>query len=78
MQGNDNLLVALHKGKLPHLDVKDISDDVTTCWLDSIANGTAVAFVEEILNIQTQISVNAQRQLIIDIEFIPFEIGPYF
>lgn len=70
MQGNDNLLVALHKGKLPYLNAEDLSDDVTTCWLDSIANGTAIAFVEEILNIQTQIPVNSQRQLIIDIEFI--------
>ena len=67
MQGNDNLIVALHKGKLPYLDVKDLSDDITACWLDSIANATAVTFAEEILNIQQHVSVNSQRQLIIDI-----------
>ena len=67
MQGNDNLIVALHKGKLPYLDVKDLSDDVTSCWLDSIANATAISFSEEILNIQVQIPINSQRQLIIDI-----------
>ncbi len=70
MQGNDNLIVALHKGKLPYLDAKDLTDDITSCWLDSIANATAVVFSEEILNIQMKISVNSQRQLIIDIEFI--------
>ena len=71
MQDNANLIVALHKGKLPYLDVKDLSDDITTCWLDSIANATAITFTDEILNIQQQtISVNSQRQLIIDIEFI--------
>jgi len=71
MQDNANLIVALHKGKLPYLDVKDLSDDITTCWLDSIANATAITFTDEILNMQQQtISVNSQRQLIIDIEFI--------
>ncbi len=67
MQDNANLIVALHKGKLPYLDVKDLSDDITACWLDSIANATAITFSDEILNIQQSISVNSQRQLIIDI-----------
>ena len=67
MQDNANLIVALHKGKLPYLDEKDLSDDITACWLDSIANATSITFSDEILNIQQQISVNSQRQLIIDI-----------
>jgi hypothetical protein len=75
MQDNANLIVALHKGKLPYLDVKDLSDDITACWLDSIANATAITFTDEILNIGSGgagggIVVNSQRQLIIDIEFI--------
>ena len=67
MQDNANLIVALHKGKLPYLDIKDLSDDITACWLDSIASATAITFCDEILNNQQQISVNSQRQLIIDI-----------
>ena len=68
MQDNSNLIVALHKGsKLPYLDEKDLSDDITSCWLDSIANATVVNYSDEILTINHQISVNAQRQLIIDI-----------
>lgn len=66
MQDNSNLVVALRKGKLPFLDEQDLSDDLTACWLDSIANATYSTFCEEILKIG-QISVNAQRQLIIDI-----------
>ena len=68
MQDNANLIVALHKGsKLPYLDEKDLSDDITSCWLDSIANATVVNYSDEILTINHHISVNAQRQLIIDI-----------
>lgn len=67
MQDNASLIVALHKGKLPYLDVKDLSDDITACWLDSIANATAITYCDEILNIQHNISINSQRQLIIDI-----------
>ena len=59
--------INLFKGKLPYLDIKDLSDDITACWLDSIANATAITFSDEILNIQQNISVNSQRQLIIDI-----------
>jgi conserved oligomeric Golgi complex subunit 7 len=70
MQDNSYLVVALRKSKLPYLDEKELSDDITTCWLDSITNATAIALCEEILNIQ-QLSTNAQRQLIID-------IGVYF
>ncbi len=70
MQGNDHLIVALQKGKLPYLDSRDLTDDITSCWLDSIANATAIVFSEEILNIQVKIPANSQRQLIIDIEFI--------
>lgn len=66
MQDNDNLIVALRKSKLPYLDEKDLSDDITACWLDSIANATYITFSDEILKI-SQISVNSQRQLIIDI-----------
>jgi hypothetical protein len=66
MQDNSNLIVALRKGKLPYLDEQDLCDDLTACWLDSIANATYSVFCEEILKIN-QISVNAQRQLIIDI-----------
>ena len=66
MQDNDNLIVALKKSKLPYLDEEELSEDITACWLDSIANATAITFSDEILNIQ-QIPVNAQRQLIIDI-----------
>ncbi len=62
----------LLQGKLPYLDVKDLSDDITACWLDSIANATAITFSDEILNIQQQVSVNSQRQLIIDIGMIEF------
>jgi hypothetical protein len=69
MQDNTNLLVALKKSKLPYLDDKDLSEDIMACWLDSISNGTVINFCDEILQIQ-QIQVNAQRQLIIDIEFI--------
>lgn len=69
MQDNLNLKIALKKGKLPHLDEKDLSEELTACWLDSIANATVVALSDEILKIP-QIRVNSQRQLIIDIEFI--------
>lgn len=69
MQDNANLIVALHKGKLPYLDEKDLSDDITACWLDSIANATSITYVEEILKVQ-QIPVNLQRQLIIDIGMV--------
>ena len=68
MQDNANLVVALHKGgKLPYLDEKDLSDDITSCWLDSIANATVFNYSDEILTINHSISVNSQRQLIIDI-----------
>jgi hypothetical protein len=68
MQDNANLIVALHKGsKLPYLDEKDLSDDITSCWLDSIANATVVNFSDEILTLNNPISINSQRQLIIDI-----------
>ena len=68
MQDNANLIVALHKGsKLPYLDEKDLSDDITSCWLDSIANATVVNYSDEILTMNHNISVNSQRQLIIDI-----------
>jgi hypothetical protein len=70
MQDNANLIVALHKSKLPYLDEKDLSDDITACWLDSIANATVVTFSEEVLNINQHVSLNSQRQLIIDIEFL--------
>ncbi|CAF0719641.1 unnamed protein product [Brachionus calyciflorus] len=66
---NENLIIALRKGKLPYLDEKDLSDDITACWLDSIANATYVTLSDEILKMQ-EITVNSQRQLIIDIEFI--------
>lgn len=66
MQDNLNLKIALKKGKLPHLDEKDLSEELTACWLDSIANATVVALSDEILKIP-QIRVNSQRQLIIDI-----------
>ena len=69
MQDNQKLIISLHKGKLPYLDEKDLSDDITTCWLDSIANATASTFLEEILAIQ-QLSLGSQQQLVIDIEFI--------
>ena len=66
MQDNLNLKIALKKGKLPHLDEKDLSEEITACWLDSIANATVVALSDEILKIPP-IKVNSQRQLIIDI-----------
>lgn len=66
MQENSNLVVALKNGKLPFLDEQDLSDDLTACWLDSIANATYSSFCEEIFKIG-RISVNSQRQLIIDI-----------
>ncbi|RNA00345.1 conserved oligomeric Golgi complex subunit 7-like, partial [Brachionus plicatilis] len=69
MHDNNNLLIALRKGKLPYLDEKDLSDDITACWLDSIANATYANLSDEILKIG-KVSINAQRQLIIDIEYI--------
>lgn len=66
MQDNTYLVISLKKGKLPYLDEKDLIDDLTACWLDSIAYGTYSKFCDEILKID-QISINAQRQLIIDI-----------
>jgi hypothetical protein len=69
MQDNTSLIIALRKGRLPYLDEKDLSDDLLACWLDSIANATYVTFSDEILKFE-RLSVNSQRQLIIDIEFI--------
>ena len=66
MQENSNLVIALKKGKLPFLDEQDLCDDLTACWLDSIANATYSTFCEEIFKIG-HISINSQRQLIIDI-----------
>lgn len=66
MQENSNLVVALQKGKLPFLEEQDLSEDLTACWLDSIANATYSSFCEEVFKIGP-ISVNSQRQLIIDI-----------
>lgn len=71
MHGNNNLLIALKKGKLPYLDEKDLSDDITACWLDSIANATYANLSDEILKIG-KLGVNAQRQLIIDIGKVYF------
>ena len=73
MQDNQSLKVALMKGKLPYLDEKDLSDEITACWLDSIANATVIALCDEILKI-APITVNSQRQLIIDIGAIFFLI----
>jgi hypothetical protein len=70
MQDNTNLLVALKKSKLPYLDDKDLSEDIMACWLDSISNATVINYCDEIVNNIQQLQVNAQRQLIIDIEFI--------
>jgi conserved oligomeric Golgi complex subunit 7 len=67
MQDNTNLKVALRRGKLPFLDQNDLSDDITACWLDSIATATVIAFCDQILKIDQRLSVNSQRQLIIDI-----------
>ena len=72
MQENSKLVVALKNGKLPFLDEQDLSDDLTACWLDSIANASYSSFCEEIFKIG-RISVNSQRQLIIDIGILLFE-----
>jgi hypothetical protein len=69
MQDNTSLIIALRKGHLPYLDEKDLSDDLLACWLDSIANATYATLSDEILRFEW-LSVNSQRQLIIDIEFI--------
>lgn len=66
MQDNSNLVTALKNGKLPFLEEQELSDDLTACWLDSIANATYSSYCEEILKLG-QISINSQRQLIIDI-----------
>lgn len=66
MHDSNNLLIALRKGKLPYLDEKDLSDDITACWLDSIANATYANLSDEIIKIG-KIEINLQRQLIIDI-----------
>ncbi len=69
LQDSTSLIIALRKGRLPYLDEKDLSDDLLACWLDSIANATYVTLSDEILKFE-RLSVNSQRQLIIDIEFI--------
>ena len=69
MQDSTSLIIALRKGHLPYLDEKDLSDDLLACWLDSIANATYVTLSDEVLKFE-RLSVNSQRQLIIDIEFI--------
>lgn len=66
MQENSHLVVALQRGKLPFLDEQDLSDDLTACWLDSIANATYSAFCDEVFKIGL-IPINSQLQLIIDI-----------
>lgn len=67
MQENSNLVIALQKAKLPYLNEQELSDDLTACWLDSIANATYASFSDEVLKIVGPVSVNSQRQLIIDI-----------
>lgn len=74
MQENSNLVIALQKAKLPYLNEQELSDDLTACWLDSIANATYASFSDEVLKIVGPVSVNSQRQLIIDIGRLLFYI----
>ncbi|CAF4286274.1 unnamed protein product, partial [Adineta steineri] len=53
LHDNQQLRVAFKKGKLPYLEDKELSNDLTSCWLDSVALATMRVCMEQTLQIQT-------------------------
>jgi len=57
------------KGKLPYLEDKELYNDLTSCWLDSIALATMRLCIEQTLQIQ-RLTSTGLKQLIMDLQYL--------
>ncbi|CAF3942965.1 unnamed protein product [Rotaria magnacalcarata] len=69
LHDNRQLGIAFKKGKLPYLEDKELYNDLTSCWLDSIALATMRLCIEQTLKIQT-LSSTGLKQLIMDLQYL--------
>ncbi|CAF1233382.1 unnamed protein product [Rotaria sordida] len=69
LHDNRQLGIAFKKGKLPYLEDKELYNDLTSCWLDSIALATMRLCIEQTLKIQTLTSTGL-KQLIMDLQYL--------
>ncbi|CAF0742741.1 unnamed protein product [Adineta steineri] len=69
LHDNQQLRVAFKKGKLPYLEDKELSNDLTSCWLDSVALATMRVCMEQTLQIQT-LNSTGLKQLIMDLQYL--------
>ncbi|CAF0815938.1 unnamed protein product [Rotaria sp. Silwood1] len=69
LHDNRQLGIAFKKGKLPYLEDKESYNDLTSCWLDSIALATMRLCIEQTLKISTLTSTGL-KQLIMDLQYL--------
>lgn len=69
LHDNRQLGVAFKKGKLPYLEDKEFNNDLTSCWLDSIALATVRLCIDQTLQIPT-LSSSGRKQLIMDLQYL--------